>query len=152
MRSLFLLLPLLGRALGTDAAKQLDAKVPIYLGDAFWPPTMTFLAWLPEENTEIRPEPQAQVSVQSADDSDESDDLYPHWCNTAVDVSEGSFSLNGIDNLKMHDYFEDKAHITRDGERFADCFVTPESTRVGVCKRGHKFAGPATRRWTCWTT
>lgn len=58
----------------------------------------------------------------------------------------------------MHDFFEKQAYITREGKRFADCFVTPECTRVGVCEGvithdcegGHKFTGPGTRRWVCW--
>lgn len=28
---------------------ELDPNTPIYLGDVFWPPTMSFMAWLPSE-------------------------------------------------------------------------------------------------------
>ena len=53
MLSLLALLPLLGTALSYDpslnTSPQLDPTVPIYLGDVFWPPSMTFIAWLPSE-------------------------------------------------------------------------------------------------------
>jgi len=80
------------------------------------------------------------------------------WCYNAVDITQGLFNLNGVDNLKMHDYFTEQAYITREGKRFAECVVTPECTRIGVCEGvlshdcigGHKFTGPGTRRWVCW--
>jgi len=58
----------------------------------------------------------------------------------------------------MHDFFGEQAYITREGKRFADCFVTPECTQIGACQGvldhdcigGHKFTGPGTRRWACW--
>ena len=57
MRASILLLPLLKVILGVEcrSSEGLDPKVPIYLGDVFWPPTMTFLAWLPSEPQEPAP-------------------------------------------------------------------------------------------------
>jgi hypothetical protein len=52
MLSLLALLPLLGTAFSNtaiDTRPQLDPSVPIYVGDVFWPPSMTFIAWLPSE-------------------------------------------------------------------------------------------------------
>jgi hypothetical protein len=68
------------------------------------------------------------------------------------------FSLGGVDALQIHDFFNDAAYITREGKRFADCWVTPESGRMGACEGvvdwdcigGHKFTGPGTGRWSCW--
>lgn len=61
----------------------------------------------------------------------------------------------------MHDYFGGNgknAYITREGKRYADCWITPESGRMGACEGvldydcegGQKFTGPGTRRWSCW--
>lgn len=63
-----------------------------------------------------------------------------------------------MDALKIHDYFSPQAYLTREGKRYANCFVTPESVSMGVCEGirntdcegGHKFTGPGTRRWSCW--
>ena len=53
MLSLLVLLPLLTTILADNNAlstqPQLDPTIPIYLGDVFWPPSMTFIAWLPSE-------------------------------------------------------------------------------------------------------
>jgi hypothetical protein len=63
--------------------------------------------------------------------------------------------LGGVDALQIHDYFDDAAYITREGKKFADCRITPESGRMGACEEvihdeecegGHKFTGPGTRR------
>jgi len=42
----------------------LDTNRPIYLGEVFWPPTMTFVAWLPSEEGRLL-----------------------EWCNPATDAS-----------------------------------------------------------------
>ena len=57
MKSYIAVLPLLGFLLGVDgkSSEGLDPKVPIYLGDVFWPPSMTFIAWLPSEPKEAPP-------------------------------------------------------------------------------------------------
>jgi len=54
MKRINVLLPLLGAILGADGKRPegLDPKVPIYLGEVFWPPSMTFIAWLPSEPKE----------------------------------------------------------------------------------------------------
>jgi hypothetical protein len=81
------------------------------------------------------------------------------WCYRATDASNHNlFSLAGVDALQIHDYFADQAYITREGKRYANCWVTPESGRIGACEGvidydcegGHKFTGPGTRRWSCW--
>ena len=114
----------------------IDPKLPIYLGDVFWPPSMTFIAWLPSENNYLT-----------------------EWCSRAIDASNHKlFSLGGVDSLQIHDYFGEQAYITREGKRYANCRVTPESGRIGACQGildydcdgGHKYTGPGTRRWSCW--
>lgn len=114
----------------------LDPNVPIYLGDVFWPPTMTIIAWLPSEHNYLT-----------------------EWCHRATDVSnERLFTLGGVNSLKIHDYFSTQAYITREGKRFADCSITPETLRIGACQGvqdwdcegGHKFSGPGVRKWSCW--
>jgi hypothetical protein len=142
MKSLLLLSSLLSFALATDyvapARKVVpfNPREPIYLGDVFWPPTMTFIAWLPtEQNTPTE------------------------WCWKATDCSDHRlFSLGGVDALQIHDYFDSAAYLTREGKRWADCRITPETGRMGACEGvkdwdcegGHKFTGPGTRRWSCW--
>lgn len=53
MFRLLKLVPLLVGALAYDTSlhttSQLDPSVPIYLGEVFWPPSMTLMAWLPSE-------------------------------------------------------------------------------------------------------
>jgi hypothetical protein len=114
----------------------LDPSVPIYLGEIFWPPSMTFIAWLP-------------TSIQNP----------LEYCWKATEAYEGKlFSLNGVDALEVKDYFSEHAYITREGKRFAQCYITPESVRMGSCQGakdwdcegGHKYTGPGTRKWTCW--
>lgn len=114
----------------------LDPLVPIHLGEIFWPPSMTFIAWLP-------------TSISNALD----------FCSKATEASHQKlFSLNGVDALQVHDYFAEHAYITRGGMRYAECYVTPESVKMGICRgvedgdgeSGHRFHGPGTRKWTCW--
>ena len=97
---------------------------------------MTFIAWLPTDQNTLT-----------------------EWCYRATDASNHMlFSLGGVDALQIHDYFADQAYITREGERFANCWVTPESGRMGACtgieeydcEGGQKFTGPGSRRWSCW--
>jgi len=100
---------------------------------------MTFIAWLPSE---------------------QHDPI--EWCYRATDVSDHKlFSLGGVDALEMHNYFHENgenAYITREGKRYADCWITPESGRMGACEGvldydcqgGQKFTGPGWRRWSCW--
>ncbi|KIN06270.1 hypothetical protein OIDMADRAFT_141874 [Oidiodendron maius Zn] len=115
---------------------KLDPDVPIYLGDVFWPPTMTFIAWLPSQSNYLN-----------------------EWCYKATDVSNSKlFTLGGVNDLQIHDYFATQAYLTREGKRFADCSITPEAGRMGACdgvqdwdcEGGHRFTGPGTRRWSCW--
>jgi hypothetical protein len=135
MKSLLLLSALLPLAL-TSTTQLLDPSQPIYLGEVFWPPTMTFIAWLPSEDGGLL-----------------------EWCYRATDASNHMlFSLGGVDALQIHDYFDAAAYITREGKKFAECKITPESMRMGACEGvidydcegGHKFTGPGTRRWSCW--
>jgi hypothetical protein len=120
------------------AGTKLDPTQPIYLGEVFWPPSMTLIAWLPSKEWSLT-----------------------EWCYLATDITEGGFfSLGGVDALESHDYFTKEAYITRAGKRFADCYVTPESGRIGTCtgvedyncEGGQEFTGPGTRRWSCWVT
>jgi hypothetical protein len=140
MKSFLALPTLLSLVLAADTglsiSHQLDPSVPIYLGEVFWPPSMTFIAWLP-------------TSMKHPLD----------WCSKATEASPNSlFSLSGVDSLQIHDYFGEHAHITREGKRFAECYITPESVRMGACEGvldwdcegGHRFTGPGTRKWTCW--
>jgi hypothetical protein len=115
---------------------KLDPSIPIYLGEVFWPPSMTFIAWLP-------------TSMKNPLD----------WCMKATEAApEKLFSLSGVDSLQIHDYFSEHAYLTREGKRYAECYITPESVRMGTCQGvedwncegGHKFTGPGTRKWTCW--
>jgi hypothetical protein len=129
-------LPLVLTSSLTPKKSIIDPDKPIYLGDVFWPPTMNFIAWLPSEQHDPT-----------------------EWCYRATDISDHRlFSLGGIDALQMHDYFNKNAYITREGKRYADCWITPESGRMGACEGvldydcqgGQKFTGPGTRRWSCW--
>ena len=115
---------------------RLDPSVPIYLGEIFWPPSMTLIAWLP-------------TSIQNP----------LEFCWKATEAYEGKlFSLSGVDALAVNDYFSEHAYITREGKRLAECYITPESVRMGSCQGakdwdcegGHKFTGPGSRKWTCW--
>lgn len=82
------------------------------LSDVFWPPSMTFIAWLPSEHT-----------------------TPTEWCWKATECTNlRLFSLGGIDALQAHDYFSSTAYLTREGKRWADCRVTPESGRMGTCE------------------
>jgi hypothetical protein len=137
MKTRTLLLSFLPLALSSEfPISVLKGDSPIYLGDVFWPPSMTFLAWVPSpQNT---PE---------------------EWCTRAADASnELEFSLEGMNNLKIHDYFKNQAYITWDGRKFANCYITPESTKLGSCAGvldfetagGRRFMGPGNRKWACW--
>ncbi|EPE30172.1 hypothetical protein GLAREA_12895 [Glarea lozoyensis ATCC 20868] len=117
-----------------------DPHLPIYLGEVFWPPVMTFLAFLPPPAT-----------------SKHTSETY--WCWSALDVTNQIlFNLGGINNLQVENYFDDQAYLTREGERWADCHVTPESHRMGTCKGvedwdcigGQRYTGPGIRKWSCW--
>ena len=140
MKSLLALLSLIPLTFGASdlsaTNEPLDPDWPIYLGDVFWPPTMTFIAWMPSQ------------------------DNFPNeWCYKATDASNSKlFTLGGIGSLQIHDYFAAQAYISREGKRFADCNITPETGRMGMCdgvhdwdcQGGQKFTGPGNRRWTCW--
>jgi hypothetical protein len=138
MKSFLALPALLSFALASVPSAQpyLDPSIPIYIGEIFWPPSMIFIAWLP-------------TSILNPLD----------WCMKATEAPlEGLFSLSGVDALQIKDYFSEHAYITREGQRFAECYVTPESVKMGSCQGskdwdcegGHRFTGPGTRKWTCW--
>lgn len=125
------ILPLLPLALASTTPKP---RSPIYLGEVFWPPTMTFLAWQP---TTLN--------------------LPLDWCHHAVDCSDQRlFSLGDLHDLQIHGYFDEQAYLTRGGKRYATCGVTPESLSLGACyeekmAEGRKrYAGSGFRKWTCW--
>ncbi|TAQ86651.1 hypothetical protein B7494_g5037 [Chlorociboria aeruginascens] len=114
---------------------------PILLGEVFWPPSMTLLAWIPSSPTAPSKE----------------------WCYLATSITDSLFSISHPDlgllpSLQVHDYFSSHAWITKEGQPFAECFVTPESGRMGVCEGvldwecvgGQVYTGPGTRKWTCW--
>ncbi|KAG0648327.1 hypothetical protein D0Z07_5534 [Hyphodiscus hymeniophilus] len=114
----------------------LDPSIPIYLGEIFRPPTLTIIAWLPT------------TIINDLD-----------WCMKATEAGpEKPFSLSGVDGLQIRDYFTEHAYLTREGKRFAECFITPESVMMGSCQAakngdwegGHKYTGPGVRKWTCW--
>jgi hypothetical protein len=114
----------------------LDPNQPIYLGDVFLAPSMNFIAWLPSQHTYRR-----------------------EWCYRAADATDHVlFSLGGVAALQMHDYFSEQAYITREGRRFANCYVTPESGHIGACagvvdydsEDGLKHIGKGMRVWSCW--
>ncbi|KAH6683873.1 hypothetical protein B0J14DRAFT_431572, partial [Halenospora varia] len=109
---------------------------PIYLGDVFWPPSMTFIAWLPTSQNTLT-----------------------EWCWKATEATPQTlFSLGGIDALSTEEYFGENAYIQREGKKWAECRITPESERMGACEGvkdwdcegGHKFTGPGMRKWSCW--
>jgi hypothetical protein len=134
----FLALPALLFYVLASVPPKLDPSIPIYLGEVFWPPSMTFIAWLP-------------TTMKNPLD----------WCSKATEAApESLFSLSGVDALQIYDYFSEHAYITREGKRYAECYITPESVRIGTCQGvkdwdcegGHKFTGPGTRKWTCWLT
>ncbi|KAK0100037.1 hypothetical protein ONS95_013148 [Cadophora gregata] len=138
MKSL-LFLSIIHLALGSSdvpTIPNLDHKQPIYLGESFYPPTMTFVAWQgTEENTP------------------------KDWCIKSADCSDHRiFSLGGVEGLQIHDYFDKVAYLTRMGNRFADCVVTPESVKMGICdgravsETGTRFTGRGTRKWSCWVS
>jgi hypothetical protein len=140
MKSLFALLPILPLTFAATnqvtTALTLDPDVPIYLGHVFLAPTMTFIAWIPSENKYLN-----------------------EWCYKATDVSKDAlFTLGGVDALQVQEYFSNQAYITREGNRFADCSITPESGKIGKCESvrdgdregGQKFTGPGVRKWSCW--
>ncbi|KAL2068028.1 hypothetical protein VTL71DRAFT_16126 [Oculimacula yallundae] len=127
MKSL-LFLSFLPLALSSPATPSLDPNQPIYLGQAFYPPTMQFMAWQPSPQNHLK-----------------------EWCTQSADCSDHRiFSLGGVEGLQIHDYFEKAAYLTRMGEKFADCVVTPESVRMGACESAERFPGPGSRKWSCW--
>jgi len=69
MQTFLVLLPLLGAILGVESKslEGLDPKVPIYLGNVFWPPSMTFIAWLPSEPKE--PPPKVHIPGLTKEDN-----------------------------------------------------------------------------------
>ncbi|KAH7321610.1 hypothetical protein BKA65DRAFT_85245 [Rhexocercosporidium sp. MPI-PUGE-AT-0058] len=138
MKSLMFLsfLPLAFSSSDILAIPTFDTNQPIYLGESFYPPTMTFIAWQPTEHNTLK-----------------------EWCTKSADCSDHRlFSLGGVEGLQIHDYFDKAAYLTRMGNRFADCVITPESIRMGVCNgvkvsdSGNRFMGPGTRKWTCWVS
>lgn len=138
MKSLLFLsfLPLAFSSSDILAIPTLDPNQPIYLGESFYPPTMTFIAWQPTENNTPK-----------------------DWCTRSTDCSDHRiFALGGVEGLQIHDYFDKAAYLTRMGNRFADCVITPESIRMGLCDgvkvsdSGDRFTGPGTRKWSCWVS
>ncbi|KAH7393267.1 hypothetical protein BKA64DRAFT_709618 [Cadophora sp. MPI-SDFR-AT-0126] len=138
MKSLLFLsfLPLALSSSDIVAIPSLDPAQPIYLGESFYPPTMTFVAWQGTETNSPK-----------------------DWCTKSADCSDHRiFSLGGVEGLQIHDYFDKAAYLTRLGNRFADCVITPESVKMGLCDgkavsdTGSRFTGPGTRKWSCWVS
>ncbi|KAG4411335.1 hypothetical protein IFR04_015521 [Cadophora malorum] len=133
---LFSYLPLVFSSSDVMAVPNLDPDQPIYLGESFYPPTMTFIAWQGTEKNTPK-----------------------DWCTKAADCSDHRiFALGGVEGLQIHDYFDNSAYLTRMGDRFADCVITPESVKMGICDgkavsdTGSRFDGPGTRKWSCWVS
>lgn len=123
----------------------LDPKQPIYLGNVFHPPEMHFFAYTPPKD------PNDLFTLSKLD-----------WCKSAQEITENmstgsrtpALTFEGMDGLKFHDYFTDKAYISRYNAIFAECNVGPYNPSIGYCPgdttKGHKFKGMATRGWACW--
>jgi hypothetical protein len=84
MKAILILSTLLPVALAaTPSNNILNTNRPIYLNEVFWPPAMTFVAWLPSEEGGLL-----------------------EWCNPATDASNHKlFSLGEINALQIHEHF-----------------------------------------------
>ncbi|KAJ8068712.1 hypothetical protein OCU04_002411 [Sclerotinia nivalis] len=128
-----------------SAKTVLDVE-PIYIGDVFYPPAMYFLAWTPST-----PSVSKEVSQSSKPTT-------PEWCRTAIDVSDSAnfsiahpqFTRGNLTNLRFHNYFSEDAYIERNGKRWGECFITPESGDIGGCGEGDRWVGWGKRTWSCW--
>lgn len=145
MKVLFAL-AVLSPLLFSVSAKRVVLDVePIYIGDVFYPPAMYFLAWTPSH-----PSTSKEVGESSKTKT-------PEWCRTAIDVSNtANFSIahpqfigGNLTNLRLHDYFQD-AYIERNGQRWGECYITPESGDIGGCGEGDRWFGWGKRTWSCW--
>ncbi|KAK6592147.1 hypothetical protein H4I96_12007 [Botrytis cinerea] len=112
--------------LSASATTVLDVE-PIYIGHVFYPPSMYFLAWTPSG-------PSVSKEVAESPKS-----TTPEWCRTAIDVSNAAnfsiahpqFTRGNLTNLRLHDYFSEDAYIERNGKRWGECYITPESGDIG---------------------
>ncbi|KAM0136912.1 hypothetical protein ACHAP3_004250 [Botrytis cinerea] len=131
--------------LSASATTVLDVE-PIYIGHVFYPPSMYFLAWTPSG-------PSVSKEVAESPKS-----TTPEWCRTAIDVSNAAnfsiahpqFTRGNLTNLRLHDYFSEDAYIERNGKRWGECYITPESGDIGGCTHGDRWFGWGKRTWSCW--
>ncbi|KAI9647034.1 hypothetical protein NHQ30_005036 [Ciborinia camelliae] len=145
MKVPFALAALLPLFLSTSAKTVLGVE-PIYIGHVFYPPSMYFMAWTPST-------PSASKEVVESSKS-----TTPEWCRSAVDVSSSAnfsiahpqFTRGTITNLRFHNYFSEDAYIERDGRRWGECYITPESGDIGGCGDGDRWFGLGKRTWSCW--
>ncbi|TGO67276.1 hypothetical protein BOTNAR_0045g00200 [Botryotinia narcissicola] len=127
-------------------AKTILDVEPIYIGHVFYPPSMYFLAWTPSS-------PSISKEVAESPKS-----TTPEWCRTAIDVSDAAnfsiahpqFTRGNLTNLRFHNYFSEDAYIERNGERWGECYITPESRDIGGCTIGDRWFGWGKRTWSCW--
>ncbi|QSZ35631.1 hypothetical protein DSL72_008501 [Monilinia vaccinii-corymbosi] len=128
------------------SAKTLLGVEPIYIGHVFYPPSMYFLAWTPP------------ISSRSKELAQASKSPTPEWCRTAIDVSDtANFSIahpqflgGNLTNLQFHNYFSEDAYIERNGKRWGECYITPESGDIGGCRDGDRWFGWGQQTWSCW--
>lgn len=140
-----LLSPVLANPEWAHNPPTLNPRLPIYLASVFYPPQMHIGIYVPPRT----PEELHDLGEIS-------------WCYDAIDVSDNvatgsrtpSFNFEGIDGLKIHDFYSDMAYISRHGMRFANCFVGPQSGPIGFCdgrkSLGQKFIGVGHRVWSCY--
>ncbi|RAL67407.1 hypothetical protein DID88_008162 [Monilinia fructigena] len=145
MKVLFAFAALYPLFLLSFAKTVLDVE-PIYIGDVFYPPSMYFLAWTPP------------ISSSSKELAESSKSATPEWCRNAIDVSNGAnfsivhpqFTRGNLTNLRFHNYFSEDAYIERNGKRWGECYITPESGDIGGCGNGDRWFGWGKRTWSCW--
>ncbi|PQE31135.1 hypothetical protein CJF32_00008473 [Rutstroemia sp. NJR-2017a WRK4] len=157
---ILLLFSILSASASTTFAQEPPQPIlPIYIGDVFLPPSLHILAWT--SSPELQPPPSKNTSLSLS--STPAPPPSPSWCRTAISIPENKpFNLahpnarNGVlENLQIVNYFSQNgstAYITRHGRRWAECWVTPESGKVGSCNggEGDRWDGWGTRVWSCW--
>ncbi|ESZ91457.1 hypothetical protein SBOR_8180 [Sclerotinia borealis F-4128] len=128
-----------------SAKTVLDVE-PIYIGEVFDPPAMYFLAW-----TSSTPSTSKEVGESTTSHT-------PEWCRSAIDISNSAnfsithpqFTGGNLTNLRFHNYFSEDAYIDRNGEKWGECYVTPESKYIGGCGNSDRWFGWGKLTWSCW--